>query len=61
MSNLPKIGAPASRALANAGIDSLEQLSQHTEQGIKALHGIGKNALEKLRAALIQIGLNFKP
>lgn len=61
MSDMPKIGAPASRALTNAGIGSLEQLSEHTEQEIKSLHGIGNHALEKLRAALQEKGLTFKP
>ncbi len=62
MTPLPdKLGAPATRALIHAEISSLEELSQYTELEIKALHGIGKNALEKLRTALIVNGLNFKP
>ena len=59
-SNLPSgLAQPAQRALAGAGIHSLEQLAQFSEAEIKKLHGIGPNALEKLRQALGEKGLNF--
>ncbi len=57
--NLPKLAAPARRALAGANITSLQVLSQHTEAEIAELHGIGKNALETLRQALAENGLSF--
>lgn len=60
-SDLPaNIGAPATRALANAGIDSLKQLSKHSEADILALHGVGPRALGILREALRAKGLSFK-
>ncbi len=58
-SNLPKLGQPAHRALAAAGIQSLEQLTRFSEAEIKQLHGIGPNALAKLRQALAARGLSF--
>jgi len=51
-SDLPKLAAPAQRALAAAGITTLEQLASMTEAEISHLHGIGPNALKQLRAAL---------
>ncbi len=59
-SDLPdKLGAPAERALAGAGIQRLEQLTKFTEAEIKLLHGVGPNALGKLRQALAENGLSF--
>ena len=57
---LPKgIGQPALRALASAGYDKLEQLSAVPESEVRALHGIGSHALQKLRDALSTLGLAF--
>src|SRR5260370_42072667 len=58
-SDLPKLPAPARRALAGAGYLRLEQLSKVSETEIKRLHGIGPNALEQLRHALDARGLSF--
>ena len=59
-SDLPvKLGAPAERALAGAGIKNLKQLTKFTEAEIKQLHGVGPNALGKLRQALAEKGLSF--
>ncbi len=59
-SDLPmELAAPAQRALAGAGIQSLEQLTKFTEAEIKQLHGIGPNALAQLRRALGAKGLSF--
>ena len=55
----PKLGAPAERALANAGIRNLKQLTKFTEAEIKQLHGVGPNAVGKLRQALAEKGLSF--
>lgn len=57
--DLPKLAAPAQRALANAGIHSLVQLTKFSEADVKQLHGIGPNALEALRRALTENGLSF--
>ncbi|HVN14121.1 MAG TPA: hypothetical protein VMT73_00150 [Anaerolineales bacterium] len=58
-SDLPKLASPAQRALQNAGIRTLLQLSKYTENDIKRLHGIGPNALNALRRALAEKGLLF--
>lgn len=55
-----KLSHPAQRALANAGISSLEQLAHFSEKEIARLHGIGGNALEKIKSALQESGLHFR-
>jgi hypothetical protein len=55
-----KLGAPAERALAGAGIKNLKQLTKFSEAEIKQLHGVGPNAIGKLRQALADQGLSFK-
>ncbi len=57
--DLPKLAAPAQRALAGAGIQYLQQLTKFSEKEIKELHGIGPNALVQLRRALAEKGLSF--
>lgn len=59
-SQIPKLARPAQRALAEAEIDSLEQLASYSEIEIRQLHGIGPNALKALREALAAKGLSFK-
>jgi hypothetical protein len=54
-----KLGAPAERALAGAGIKNLKQLIKFSEAEIKQLHGVGPNAIGKLRRALDENGLSF--
>ena len=54
-----KLAKPAQRALANSGIKTLEQLSRLTEAEFMKLHGIGKNALQTLRTAMIENGFSF--
>ena len=61
ISDLPKIGAPAQRALQSAGMTKLKQLTKVTEAELGQLHGMGPNALGKLRDALKAKGLSFKP
>ena len=58
-SSLPKLSAPAHRALAGAGYTHLEQLTTVSEAEIAKLHGIGPNALKQLRLALEAKGLSF--
>ena len=53
------LAQPALRALASAGYDHLEQLAGLPESEVRALHGIGPNALQKLRDALSTLGLSF--
>lgn len=57
---LPRgIGAPATRALRNEGITTLEQVATLTESGLSALHGVGPIAIDRLREALAESGLVF--
>ena len=58
-SDLPKLGSPAERALAGAGIQRLEQLTRFSENEIKQLHGVGPNALAKLRQALAAVSPSY--
>ena len=57
---LPKLSAPARRALAGAGIEKLDDLTRRTETEILALHGMGPNAMNTLREAMRERGLKFK-
>jgi hypothetical protein len=50
--DLPKTSAPAARALANAGITSLEELSARSWSEVSRLHGVGPKALRIWQAAL---------
>ncbi len=56
---LPKVSQPALRALASAGYDQLEQLAGASEASLLQLHGLGPNAIAKLREALSEIGLSL--
>jgi hypothetical protein len=56
---VPRIGAPATRALRAAGLTTLESLTQVTEAHVAALHGVGPIALDRLREALAEAGLSF--
>lgn len=57
---LPKLAAPAARALNGAGLTSLASLSRVREADVAALHGMGPNAMGILKAALKQAGLAFR-
>lgn len=56
---LPRIGAPATRALRALAIETLEQVAARTEAELAATHGVGPVALERLREALTERGLGF--
>lgn len=58
--DLPKLAAPAMRALATVKVGDLKQLTKFTEADISKLHGMGPNALTKLKAALMKQKLSFK-
>jgi predicted flap endonuclease-1-like 5' DNA nuclease len=60
-SDLPKIGAPATRALASIGITCLEQLANVTDEELLCLHGFGPRALRIVRDALEEHGVNSAP
>jgi len=58
--DLPKLAAPARRALAGAGITRLDQLANFSEADLRALHGMGPNAIKTLQAAMDARGLSFQ-
>jgi hypothetical protein len=57
MTELPKVGAPAARALQGAGHDSLESLAGASQQDLLALHGLGPRAARIIEEALAEAGL----
>ncbi|HVW13858.1 MAG TPA: hypothetical protein VHB54_08555 [Mucilaginibacter sp.] len=59
MSEFPKLSQPALRALHNAGIADLHQLSKLTEKEFSGLHGIGPTAVKALKEAMKAKGLKF--
>jgi hypothetical protein len=59
--DLPKLAAPARRALVGAGYTRLEHLTRVKESEIMKLHGMGPNAMAVLRNALEERGLSFRP
>jgi hypothetical protein len=59
-SDLPKLAAPARRALLGAGYTRLEQLTEVSESEVMKLHGMGANAMRVLREALEERGLSFR-
>jgi hypothetical protein len=58
--DLPKIGAPATRALASIGVTRLEQLTEHRAADLLALHGFGPRALRILQESLAARGLALR-
>jgi Helix-hairpin-helix domain len=55
---LPKVGAPATRALEGAGYDSLESLAGADADELLALHGFGPRAVRIIDEALADAGLD---
>ncbi len=58
-SDLPKLAAPAMRALASAGLTSIAKLSKVREVDVVALHGMGPNAMTALKVAMKAKGVSF--
>lgn len=56
---LPRIGAPATRALRAQGVWTLEQVREWPEADLAALHGVGPVAVRLLRDALAERGWAF--
>lgn len=57
--DLPKIGAPATRALNHHGITTLEQAAVRGERALLAMHGVGPKAIGILREELHKLGLEL--
>ena len=53
------IGRPATRALAGAGIATLDQVAARSEQELLALHGVGPKAVRLLSEALQKRGMQM--
>lgn len=58
-SDLPRLAAPAQRALSAAGIQQLKDLTTYSVDEVRQWHGIGPNALDQLSRALAEKGLSF--
>lgn len=57
---LPRsIGAPATRALRAVDVHTLEAVSNWRRSDLAALHGVGPMALDRLAAALAELGLEL--
>ncbi|MET8121457.1 helix-hairpin-helix domain-containing protein [Micromonospora sp. NPDC005189] len=59
LDTLPKIGAPATRALNGAGYTTLRQLADVPRSDLATLHGMGPRALDILQAALEEHNLSL--
>jgi ERCC4-type nuclease len=57
---LKKLSAPAQRAIQSTGVKTVEALAEISEKEIMDLHGIGKNAMETIKAFIAENGLSFK-
>lgn len=58
-SDLPRIGRPATAALAVEGVTRLDQLTGWTERDLLALHGVGPKAIRILAEAMAERGTSF--
>lgn len=59
--DLPKIGAPATRALASIGVTQLADVADRSESELLRLHGFGARALRILKEALAANDLSMRP
>lgn len=60
-SDLPaSIGKAATRALATAGVTTLDQVAAHTNADLLALHGVGPKAVRVLADALAEKGMSLR-
>ena len=57
---LPKIGKPATRALAAIGITRLDQVARLTRADLLAIHGVGPKAVGILEDALSARGASLR-
>ena len=59
LDSLPKIGAPATRALHGAGHTTLRRLADVARADLAKLHGMGPKALGIIEAALAEHDLRL--
>lgn len=60
MTALPRIGKPATQALAVIGVTTLEQVAKYSEKELLALHGFGPKAIRLLEPVLAEHGLTLR-
>ena len=53
------LSQPAHRALANAGISTLDDIGRFTEREIRALNGMGPAGLKILKESMARVGVEF--
>ena len=53
------IGAPARRAMAHAGLETLEQVVHFGKRELSNLHGMGVKTMAQLEDAMDEHGLEF--
>jgi DNA-directed RNA polymerase alpha subunit len=58
--DLPRIGGPATNALAAIGVTRLDQVAAMREADLLAIHGVGPKAVRLLHAAIAERGLAFR-
>lgn len=59
LDTLAKIGAPATRALNNAGYTALRELAGVPRTELAELHGVGPKALDIIQSALAKHDLSL--
>jgi hypothetical protein len=59
LDELPKLSAPATRALQNAGLATLRQVADVPREELAQLHGVGPRALRIIEEALAEHGLEL--
>jgi predicted flap endonuclease-1-like 5' DNA nuclease len=59
--DLPRIGAPAARALASIGVTRIDQLAAQSRTALLGLHGVGPRALRIIDEALAARGESLRP
>jgi predicted flap endonuclease-1-like 5' DNA nuclease len=60
LDELPKVGAPAARALQGAGLTTLRQVADVPREELAKLHGVGPKALRIIDEALAEHGLKLR-
>jgi hypothetical protein len=56
----PGLSGPALRALAHAGVRSMDDVTRWTERDLGALHGMGPKGVRVLRDAMAASGRQFR-
>lgn len=56
---LPRLSAPAQRALASQGIRNLEDLAGFSRTRLAELHGLGPSTLKTLEEAMKKSGISY--